>query len=445
MKIIKYSLLSIIVMALSGCGETVTDTQFDTTLPPAGIIKELTFDATVIGEATRTANVYLPHVYDATRAAGYPVVYQLHGAGGDNDTWPTGYDLAQLLDRMISEGVLEPTIVVMPSASNALGGGFYTNSFDHDLDRNPTFNPALGFGAYETLIISFLMPTAEATYNIDVTKRGIMGHSMGGYGAMKLALLYPTMFVSVASHSGLLALAQLFEADDSNLLERIAAEKMAANPLSPVLDLAAAADDRAGNPLTLTLFGLASSFSPHYGVITGFDNALLPPGLVTDPIDTDPTDNFQYPVVLLSDMGNADPTDDIWLGVDIPLVFDANGVATIKTDIFGLWLLQDVYTMVTQGFFASPHWNPLYPEFGEQQVADFSALNIYFDTGLNDDFDPADDVVGFGIIAQHNEFAKLLTSLSITYTSAKYTGAHSDGVYTRIDEAYSAFNSAIGN
>ena len=75
--------------------------------------------------------------------------------------------------------------------------------------------------------------------------------------------------------------------------------------------------------------------------------------------------------------------------------------------------------------------------------ADFSALNIYFDTGINDDFNPADDIVGFGIIAQHNKFVKLLDALGMAYASATYTGAHSDGVYTRIDEAYVAFNSAI--
>ncbi|MCH8928648.1 MAG: hypothetical protein IIB39_08040 [Candidatus Marinimicrobia bacterium] len=435
MKHIQFSLLFIIGITITGCGEDEPTTPFETTLPNAGTIVNLDIASTAVIGEDRVAKVYLPPNYDATRAAGYPVVYQLHGVGGDNESWPTGFDLAQILDRMIDEGVLEPTIVVMPSASNPLGGGFYTNSFDHDLTRNPAFNPAFGFGAYEALITAVLMPTAEATYNIDVTKRGIMGNSMGGYGAMKLALLHPEMFVSVASHSGPLALAQLFEAPDSRLLERIAAEKMASAPNSPVLDLAAAAADRAANPITLTLFGMASSFSPHYGSFLTFDNLLLAASL-----DPDPTDNFQYPISLLSDLGTpSDPTDDIWLGADLPVVFDADGVATLKPDIFGLWQLQDVYTMLAQG------GSLLYPAFGAQQVADFSALNIYFDTGINDDFDPTDDIVGFGIIAQHNKFVELLTSLGITFVSATYTGAHSDGVYTRIDEAFAAFNSAIGN
>ena len=435
MKIIKYSLLFIVAMVLSGCGETVTETIFDTDPVPEGTIDKMTFSAALIGEATRTANVYLPPGYAAAVAADptklYPVVYQLHGVGGDDDSWPTGYDLAQLLDLMIDKGVLEATIVVMPSASNPLGGGFYTNSFDHDLTRNPLFNPAFGFGAYEALIISVLLPTAEATYNIDVTKRGIMGHSMGGYGAMKLALLYPTMFVSVASHSGPLAFAKLFEATDSNFLERIAAEKTAADSTSPVINFEAAADDRAGNPLTLTLFGLASSFSPHYGIHTTFDNLNLREG-----DDLNPFDNFQYPIVPL-DTAAAGVSDDLWLGVDIPLVFDANGVATVNDTIFDLWLYQDVYTMLDNGGSA------YYPGFGATQVTAFSALNIYFDTGLNDDFDPTDDVVGFGIIAQHNKFDELLGQLGIEHTSATYTGAHSDGVYTRIDEAFGAFNTAI--
>ena len=139
-------------------------------------------------------------------------------------------------------------------------------------------------------------------------------------------------------------------------------------------------------------------------------------------------------------MGTPDSVkDDLWLGVDMPLVFDANGVATINDSIFGLWLLQDVYTMLDNG------GSDLYPGFGEDQITAFSALNIYFDTGLNDDFDPIDDFIGFGIIAQHNKFADLLGQLNITHTSATYTGAHSDGVYTRIDEAFGAFNTAISN
>ncbi|MCH8303630.1 MAG: hypothetical protein IIB94_00710 [Candidatus Marinimicrobia bacterium] len=435
MKLIKYISVFILAIALSGCGETVTETIFDTDPPPAGTIDEMTFSAALIGEATRTANVYLPPGYNAARATGYPVVYQLHGVGGDEDSWPTGFDLAQLLDRMIDKGALEPTIVVMPSASNALGGGFYTNSFDHDLTRNPTFNPALGFGAYEALIISVLMPTAEATYNIDVTKRGIMGHSMGGYGAMKLALLYPTMFVSVASHSGPLAFNELINAPDSRILKRIAAEKIAADSTSPVINFAAAAANRASNPVTLTIFALASSFSPHYGIYTTFDNLNL---LTGD--DLNPFDNYQYPIKLLSDMGTPDSVkDDLWIGVDLPIVFDSEGAASVQQDIFDIWLYQDVYTMLDNESSA------YYPGFSATQVAEFSALNIYFDTGLNDDFDPADDIVGFGIIVQHEKFADLLTSKGITHVSATYTGAHSDGVYTRIDEAYAAFNTAIGN
>jgi len=436
MKLMKYSLPFIVGMIITGCGETEPTTSFETDTPAAGTIEVLTILSTAVIGEDRTANVYLPPGYNAARAEGYPVVYPLHGVGGDDNTWPTGFDLAQLLDRMISIGVLEATIVVMPSASNAVGGGFYTNSFDHDLTRNPTFDPAFGFGAYEALIISVLIPTAEATYNIDTAKRGIMGHSMGGYGAMKLALLHPEMFVSVASHSGPLALAE-FIGTDSNLLARLSAEKVATTAL-PIIDFAVAGLDRAGNPLTLTLLGLAASFSPHFGVITGFDNALLSLGL-----DVDPTNNFQYPLQLITDLGNADPTDDIWLGVDMPLTIDGTGNAVILQPIFDLWLLQDVYTMLAT--VSAGGSIPLYPAFGSTQITEFKKLNIYFDTGINDDFDPTDDVVGFGIIAQHNKFVELLNSEGIIFVSATYTGAHSDAVYTRIDEAFAAFNSAIGN
>ena len=86
MKIIKYSLLCVLGIALSGCGETVTETEFVTAIPPAGTVVDLNIASTpVIGE-DRVAKVYLPFGYDATRAAGYPVVYQLHGVGGDENS-----------------------------------------------------------------------------------------------------------------------------------------------------------------------------------------------------------------------------------------------------------------------------------------------------------------------------------------------------------------------
>ncbi len=107
-------------------------------------------------------------------------------------------------------------------------------------------------------------------------------------------------------------------------------------------------------------------------------------------------------VVPGADLQNAGPIGGATPHKGIIISLYEQGIS--PSEIFGLWQLQDVYTMLDQG------GSLLYPAFGATQVADFSALNIYFDTGSNDDFDPTDDVVGFGIIAQHKKFAELLTS-----------------------------------
>ena len=75
--------------------------------------------------------IYTPPGYDThdyrTR---YPVLYLLHGYGGDNNYYRGLYGVAEILDDLINSGEIEPMIVVMPDASNNLGGSFYTNSPD---------------------------------------------------------------------------------------------------------------------------------------------------------------------------------------------------------------------------------------------------------------------------------------------------------------------------
>jgi len=136
----------------------------------------------------RYMNVYLPTGYD-TSGLDYPVVYFLHGGGSNH----MGYsNIYYHLDTLIDNGHIDPVIVVKPDASvGPYYGSAYTNS-------------AL-YGDYEDYIVYDLIDYIESTYRAIPSrdKRSIMGHSMGGTGALKLGFLHPDIYRAVVDHSGL--------------------------------------------------------------------------------------------------------------------------------------------------------------------------------------------------------------------------------------------------
>jgi enterochelin esterase-like enzyme len=129
--------------------------------------------------ATRKYFVYLPPGYD-TSDKRYPVVYVLHGFTGTSSTFLQ--ETAPKLDRLIAEGKVKPMILVYPDASNRLGGSIYRSS--------PTI------GDYETYITKEFVHQIDSTYRTlpSSDSRGVMGCSMGGDGALHLALKYPDVF-----------------------------------------------------------------------------------------------------------------------------------------------------------------------------------------------------------------------------------------------------------
>jgi len=137
----------------------------------------------------RSAIVYLPEGYDPNGNIDYPVIYFLHGGGYDYSSYPFMYDI---LDTLIGQGTIEPFIVVKPDgncySSFPYDGGYYTNT---EL-----------FGDFEDYIIVDLIDYIDSTYRTDPARKGIMGHSIGGYGCMKLALKFPDIFSAAASHGG---------------------------------------------------------------------------------------------------------------------------------------------------------------------------------------------------------------------------------------------------
>jgi S-formylglutathione hydrolase len=134
----------------------------------------------------RNVTIYLPPGYAATSKR-YPVVYLLHGYMGTNADWTNGdwANVPKILDRLMAAGKIQEMIVVMPDGSNKFLGGFYTNSATT--------------GNWEDFVAQDLVKYVDEQYRTvaRASSRGIAGHSMGGYGSLKLGMKHPEIFGAI--------------------------------------------------------------------------------------------------------------------------------------------------------------------------------------------------------------------------------------------------------
>ncbi len=140
----------------------------------------------------RTVPVYLPPGYDDGGDERYPVVFCLTGFTGrgtmllNEDGWAP--NIAQRMDRLIESSRARPMILVMPDCFTRYGGSQYLNS--------------AATGRYEDHLVTELVPWADRAYRTRPDRRGIMGKSSGGYGAIIQGMRHPEVFHAVACHSG---------------------------------------------------------------------------------------------------------------------------------------------------------------------------------------------------------------------------------------------------
>ncbi|MES2693394.1 MAG: alpha/beta hydrolase-fold protein [Verrucomicrobiota bacterium] len=129
--------------------------------------------------------IYLPPGYEAETAKRYPVIYNLHGAGGNE---LHSFVAAKALHEGIVAGRWQPVILVLPN------GGSHTYYKDSADGKYPA----------ETLIVRELIPYVDATYRTIASRggRAIEGFSMGGRGSTRLAMKYPEMFCSLHNQAG---------------------------------------------------------------------------------------------------------------------------------------------------------------------------------------------------------------------------------------------------
>ncbi|HVZ29585.1 MAG TPA: alpha/beta hydrolase-fold protein [Asticcacaulis sp.] len=128
--------------------------------------------------------VYLPPDYYTNKTKRYPVVYALHGYSISNEKWTTEIRTPQTVEGAFATGT-KGMIVVLPNAQTLHNGSMYSNSATT--------------GNWERFIAVEVVHYIAAHYRTlaDRDSRGLAGHSMGGYGTVRIGMKYPDVFGSL--------------------------------------------------------------------------------------------------------------------------------------------------------------------------------------------------------------------------------------------------------
>lgn len=159
---------------------------------PHGNLLKLWYPSPTLG-MQRRMTVYTPAGYD--QGKDYPVLYLLHGAGGDENSWSELGRAAQIMDNLIAQGKAKPMVVVMTNgntncqaAPGEWSAGMYV----------PSFMGLQGVEAKATMEESFpdVMNYVESHFKVSTKKsmRAICGLSMGGGHSFKISRRYPDKF-----------------------------------------------------------------------------------------------------------------------------------------------------------------------------------------------------------------------------------------------------------
>ncbi|MFC1692115.1 alpha/beta hydrolase [Candidatus Latescibacterota bacterium] len=173
-------------------------------------------EGNLLGDAPdRSVIIYLPPGYEDNPDKRYPVIYLLHGYYDDPLIWTKTRNISNICNTLIEHEAIQSMIIVMPNAKNKYLGSWYTNSSVA--------------GNWEDFITQNLVAYVDSTYQTipQSASRGIAGHSMGGYGAMKLAMKHPDIYGAVYSLSGVLVFDNFYlDRSRKNIVLAVKAESL---------------------------------------------------------------------------------------------------------------------------------------------------------------------------------------------------------------------------
>ena len=167
-----------------------------------GTVSHPWYDSKVLG-INRRLTVYTPYGYENNPKKKYPVLYLLHGAGGDEEAWISMGRTAQILDNLIEKGLAEPMIVVMPNGNGNQQAAVTLNipQKPQQFDRNalqslPEAERNRAMNGYVVSLCEEIVPFIEKNFRVIAKPeaRAIAGLSMGGGHTITASTLYPQMF-----------------------------------------------------------------------------------------------------------------------------------------------------------------------------------------------------------------------------------------------------------
>jgi enterochelin esterase-like enzyme len=157
---------------------------------PHGQLQMVGYDSKTVG-TTRKMQVYLPPGYSTDKK--YPVLYLLHGIGGDETEWEHYVAPDVILDNLIADGKATPMIVVMPNG----------RAQKNDRAEGDIFAAAPAFANFEGDLFNDVIPTIESRFSVQADRdhRALAGLSMGGGQSLNFGLTHLEKFAWIGAFS----------------------------------------------------------------------------------------------------------------------------------------------------------------------------------------------------------------------------------------------------
>ena len=157
---------------------------------PHGRLEMVEYDSKTVG-TRRKMQVYTPPGYSKDKA--YPVLYLLHGIGGDETEWERFATPHVLLDNLLADGKAVPMIVVMPNGRAEVD--------DHP--KGDVFQHAAAFAVFEQDLLKDVIPAIESRYSVQADRehRALAGLSMGGGQSLNFGLAHLDAFAWIGGFS----------------------------------------------------------------------------------------------------------------------------------------------------------------------------------------------------------------------------------------------------
>ncbi|MFH5806275.1 alpha/beta hydrolase [Alienimonas sp. DA493] len=157
---------------------------------PHGKLETIEYESKTVG-TTRKMQVYTPPGYTPEKT--YPVLYLLHGIGGDETEWTRFAQPNVMLDNLIADGKAVPMLVVMPNG----------RAQKNDRAEGDVFASAPAFAVFERDLLDDVIPAIESRYSVktDRESRALAGLSMGGGQSLNFGLTHLDTFAWVGGFS----------------------------------------------------------------------------------------------------------------------------------------------------------------------------------------------------------------------------------------------------